>query len=89
MYFTRVNIDRDYYYALTDIGTNPTFENKKVKIESYIMNFSKDIYGKNINIEFLEYLRSDYKFNSAEELIDQMKKDKINGKNLIKKYEKE
>ncbi len=53
------------------------------------MNFSKDIYGKNISIEFLEYLRSDYKFNSAEELIEQMKKDKINGKNLIKKYEKE
>ena len=89
VYFTRVNIDRDYYYALTDIGTNPTFENKKVKIESYIMNFSKDIYGKNISIEFLEYLRSDYKFNSAEELIEQMKKDKISGKNLIKKYEKE
>ncbi|MDU4448060.1 MAG: bifunctional riboflavin kinase/FAD synthetase, partial [Anaerococcus vaginalis] len=57
VYFTRVNIDRDFYYALTDIGTNPTFENKKMKIETYIMDFSKDIYGKNISIEFLEYLR--------------------------------
>lgn len=89
VYFTRVNIDRDFYYALTDIGTNPTFENKKMKIETYIMDFSKDIYGKNISIEFLEYLRPDYKFNSPEELIGQMEKDKKTGRNLIEKYRKE
>lgn len=89
VYFTRVNIDRDFYYALTDIGTNPTFENKKMKIETYIMNFSKDIYGKNISIEFLEFLRPDYKFNSPEELIAQMEKDKKTGRNLIEKYRKE
>lgn len=89
VYFTRVNIDRDFYYALTDIGTNPTFENKKMKIETYIMDFSKDIYGKNISIEFLEYLRPDYKFNSPEELIAQMEKDKKIGRKLIEKYRKE
>ena len=89
VYFTRVNIDRDFYYALTDIGTNPTFENKKMKIETYIMDFSKDIYGKNISIEFLEYLRPDYKFNSPEELIAQMEKDKKTGRKLIEKYRKE
>ena len=89
VYFTRVNIDRDFYYALTDIGTNPTFENKKMKIETYIMDFSKDIYGKNISIEFLEYLRPDYKFNSPEELISQMEKDKKTGRKLIEKYRKE
>lgn len=89
VYFTRVNIDRDFYYALTDIGTNPTFENKKMKIETYIMDFSKDIYGKNISIEFLEFLRPDYKFNSPEELIAQMEKDKKTGRKLIEKYRKE
>lgn len=89
VYFTRVNIDRDFYYGLTDIGTNPTFENKKMKIETYIMDFSKDIYGKNISIEFLEYLRPDYKFNSPEELIAQMEKDKKIGRKLIEKYRKE
>ncbi len=89
VYFTRVNIDRDFYYGLTDIGTNPTFENKKMKIETYIMDFSKDIYGKNISIEFLEYLRPDFKFNSPEELIAQMEKDKKTGRNLIEKYRKE
>lgn len=89
VYFTRVNIDRNIYYALTDIGTNPTFENKKMKIETYIMDFSKDIYGKNMSIEFLEYLRPDFKFNSPEELIAQMEKDKKTGRNLIEKYRKE
>lgn len=89
VYFTRVNIDRDFYYGLTDIGTNPTFENKKMKIETYIMDFSKDIYGKNMSIEFLEYLRPDFKFNSPEELIAQMEKDKKTGRKLIEKYRKE
>ena len=89
VYFTRVNIDMDFYYGLTDIGTNPTFENKKMKIETYIMDFSKDIYGKNMSIEFLEYLRPDFKFNSPEELIAQMEKDKKTGRKLIEKYRKE
>lgn len=89
VYFTRVNIDRDFYFALTDIGTNPTFENKEVKIETYIMDFSKNIYGKNMSIEFLEYLRCDYKFKSADELIEQMEKDKKTGRKLIEKYRKE
>ena len=50
------------------------------------MDFSKNIYGKNISIEFLEYLRSDYKFNSADELIEQMEKDKETGRKLMEKY---
>lgn len=89
VYFTRVNIDRDFYFALTDIGTNPTFENKEVKIETYIMDFSQNIYGKNMSIEFLEYLRCDYKFKLADELIEQMEKDKKTGRKLIEKYRKE
>lgn len=89
VYFTRISIDRDVHYALTDIGTNPTFGKSETKIESYIFDFSKNIYSKNISIEFLEYLRSDFKFNYAEELVEQMEKDKLKGRNLIEKYRKE
>ncbi|NVF10959.1 bifunctional riboflavin kinase/FAD synthetase [Anaerococcus sp. AGMB00486] len=88
VYFTRVRIDKESYFALTDIGTNPTFGPNDIKIETYILDFSKDIYGKNMTVEFLEYFRPDYKFKNAEELIEQMKKDKTRGYNLIDKYRK-
>ena len=42
-----------------------------------------------MSIEFLEYQRPDFKFNSPEELIAQMEKDKKTGRNLIEKYRKE
>lgn len=88
VYFTRVYLDKEVHYALTDIGTNPTFENEHIKIETYILDFSRNIYGREITVEFLEYLRPDYKFDSKEELIEQMKKDKVQAHKLKEKYEK-
>ncbi|MGO3018562.1 MAG: bifunctional riboflavin kinase/FAD synthetase [Anaerococcus sp.] len=86
VYFTKIYLDNEVYFALTDVGTNPTFENAHVKIETYILDFSKDIYGKEISVEFLEYLRPDYKFSSKEELIDQMNKDKKKAYELVEVY---
>lgn len=76
VYLTRVHVLDEYHYALSNIGSNPTFENDNRNIETYILDFDKDIYGKNLSIEFLEFFRGDIKFNSREELIDQMEKDK-------------
>ena len=76
VYLTKVNIDNNYHYALTNIGTNPTFENNERKVETYILDFDKNIYGKDIAIEFIEFFRYDIKFDSKEDLIEQMNKDK-------------
>ena len=76
VYLTRVTIDDDKYFALTNIGKNPTFENQERRIETYILDFNKDIYGREISIEFLEFFRGDFKFNSVDELIEQMEMDK-------------
>ena len=46
----------------------------------------QEIYDENISIEFIEFLRPDYKFNSAEELIAQMNKDKKEGLLYIEKH---
>lgn len=84
VYLTKVHVRDKDHYALTNIGSNPTFEtSEEKKIETYIYDFNQSIYGENISIEFIEFLRPDYKFNSAEELIAQMDQDKINGLNYI------
>lgn len=61
--------------AVINIGKNPTFDAKKRTVEVHIPEFSKDIYGKFLEVEFLERIRNDIKFDSIENLIMQINKD--------------
>ncbi|WP_296141983.1 bifunctional riboflavin kinase/FAD synthetase [uncultured Anaerococcus sp.] len=76
VYLTRINVKGKNHFALSNVGSNPTFENDYRKIETYILDFNQDIYGENITIEFLEFFRDDLKFDSVDELINQMEMDK-------------
>lgn len=87
VYLTITNIRGKDYYGLTNIGSNPTFEEgDDKKIETFIFDFNDSIYDEDISVEFIEFLRPDFKFNSAEELIAQMDKDKENVLNYIEKH---
>ena len=87
VYLTITNIRGKDYYGLTNIGSNPTFEEgDDKKIETFIFDFNQSIYDEDISVEFIEFLRPDYKFSSAEELICQMDKDKESGLAYIEKY---
>jgi FAD synthase len=60
-----------------NIGVRPTFENKQEQVlEVHLLNFNRDIYGKNLRIEFIKRLRDEKKFDSKEDLIKQMQSDK-------------
>jgi len=63
--------------AVANFGVKPTFENltDKPVLEVHILNFDKNIYGEKLKIEFLNFLRVEKKFNSADELISQIKID--------------
>jgi len=75
VYVTNTLINGQKYISLTDIGYNPTFNEKDLKIETYILDFNGDLYGKTLEIQFIEYIRDDIKFNTAEELIHQIQED--------------
>ena len=83
VYLTRVNVSGKNHFALSNVGSNPTFENDYRKIETYILNFNEDIYGENIAIEFLEFFRNDMKFDSVDDLIKQMEMDKKQAIDMI------
>lgn len=75
IYETKTIIGEKKYMSVTSIGTNPTVGGDIIKIETYILDFDEDIYDENLEIEFIEYLRTEMKFNSLEELKTQMQKD--------------
>ncbi len=75
VYVTNTFINGKKFNSLTNIGYNPTFNEKELKIETYILDFAGNLYGKTLEIEFLDFIRDDIKFNSVQELISQIEKD--------------
>lgn len=76
VYHTHVKYKGKIYNSMTSIGTNPTFDKiKGSTIEVFIDEFNKDIYYEELELIFLKYLRPMIKFESLEELIDQLDKD--------------
>ena len=73
----------NHYYGLLNIGTRPTFNKTEKRIEVFIFDFDQTIYGEEITVKFLKFLRKDKKFNSADELVSAMDLDKANGLEFI------
>ena len=88
VYAVSVSIDGDnrQYQGMMNIGTRPTFEGHRQTLEVNIFEFHDDIYGKRVSIDFLNRIRSEQHFSSADELVSQMKQDK--NKILHTHYEK-
>lgn len=66
----------EHYHGLMSIGTRPTFNKTERRVEVYILNFNSTIYGEQITVEFLQFIRKDKKFNGVEDLIEAMEEDK-------------
>jgi riboflavin kinase/FMN adenylyltransferase len=68
VYVSVTTIDGVKYKSVSSIGKNPTVQDKKRKLETHIFDFDKDIYGEEIYVELIDFIRGENKFNSIEEL---------------------
>lgn len=76
VYRTRVCLRDQVYMGVTNVGNNPTFETEgSLKLETHILDLSEDLYGQNLLIEFLGFIRPEKKFSSPSELMNQIKED--------------
>lgn len=57
------------------IGTRPTIDGIKRSIEVNILDYNEDLYGKTLKIKFLNFIRHDFRFDSLDEMIVQIRKD--------------
>ncbi len=85
IYISKTKLGGKEFKSVTFIGTVKTFNEKRFHAESYILDFKKDIYGKWISVELIKKIRENKKFNSAEELVDQMKKDETDTRKYFSK----
>ena len=75
VYRSAVEVDGELHPAITNIGTCPTFKERQVHSETYILDFEGDLYGREMRVYLLEFLRDERKFTSPEQLAQQIKHD--------------
>ena len=75
VYATKVTVEGKVFLGGTNVGTKPTFGDEKPSVETFILDFDGDIYGKNIKLAFHKRLRGISDFGSVDELAEQLGRD--------------
>lgn len=78
VYITLTTIDGIDYQSVSNIGFNPTFIDKPFTLETHLLDFDQDIYGKQVKISFLHFLRDEMIFPHLQGLRDQIEQDITN-----------
>jgi riboflavin kinase/FMN adenylyltransferase len=83
IYAVRAHLDGMAYDAAAYLGTRPTFDDGQPVLEVFLFDFNGDIYGREIEIEFVDFIRGDRRFRSVEELVTQMEADIAQAKAVL------
>jgi riboflavin kinase / FMN adenylyltransferase len=75
IYAVRAHVDGKTHDAAAYLGTRPTFDDGMPVLEVFLFDFDGDLYGHQIEVEFVDFIRGDRKFSSADELVKQMHAD--------------
>jgi riboflavin kinase/FMN adenylyltransferase len=75
IYAVRVGVEGRRYDGVASFGRRPMFDQGTVLLEVFMFDFSGDLYGKAIDVAFIDWIRSERKFDSVEELVQQMDED--------------
>ena len=76
------NNNNRFFKGIANVGFRPTFKQKKIILEVNIFNFSKNIYNKEIKVEFIKFLRGEKRFKNIDQLKKQIDKDILNCKKI-------
>ena len=83
VYLTRVRFDNTQKYGITNVGVRPTVNTKLMCAETHIFDFDGDLYGKEIRVEFLRFIRPEQKFPSVDDMAEQIRQDIQAAKDIL------
>ncbi len=84
IFAVRVHLpDGTHHHGAAYLGTRPTFDDGKPVLEVFLFDFDEDLYGREIAVEFIGFIRPDRKFDSAEALVAQMDKDCAEARRML------
>lgn len=87
IYAVRVHTRGQRYHAASYLGTRPSFDDGVPAIETFLFDYSGDLYGQAIELEVVEFLREDKKFGGPEALAQQMRSDCEKAKSILAEVE--
>jgi riboflavin kinase/FMN adenylyltransferase len=86
IYAAECVVENEKHYGLLSLGSRPTFhDDGRIVPEFYIFDFDRDIYDEEMKVEMVEKIRDEEKFNSVEDLVNQMKNDEVVGRKILSK----
>ena len=86
VYLVRSKLAGIEFFGMMNIGIRPTVSGKTTQTEIHFFNLDQNLYDLEISLEVLEKIREEVKFNSTNELTEQLKKDRINCEKIIAEY---
>lgn len=86
VYASLAEVGGRLYYGVTNIGVKPTVGSDKVLAETWMPEFSGDLYGKLVRLLLLEFIRPEKKFSSLEELKEEIMKNAMQAKEIVNGY---
>ena len=85
IYAVRVSVGGRHYDAVANFGRRPMFDNGAVLLEIFLFDFSDDLYGRNLDVAFIEWIREERMFDGSAALITQMKEDSRLAREALRK----
>jgi riboflavin kinase/FMN adenylyltransferase len=83
VYATEVWVDGRRYQGATNIGYSPTFKNGVFSVETHLIDFSGDLYGKTLQVRFIRRLRDEKAFSGPQELAAQIQRDVTQAREIL------
>lgn len=81
VYATKIEVDERSFESVTNIGKRPTVdESDHITVETYILDFDREIYGQTVKLEVCKFLRPVMQFQNLEEVHNQVEKDILEAK---------
>ncbi len=87
VYVTRTLVDGQWFDGITNIGFRPTVDSdERVSVETHLFAYEGDLYGKQVEVRFLEFLRPEKRFPDVDALKTAMHEDFVKAKELLEKF---